>query len=43
VLIGIRRIVPGGIPTKWKSLVVSAARRIPAGGPKYRMASAKMR
>jgi hypothetical protein len=34
VLMGVRRIVPGGMPMKWKSRVVSAARRIPAGRPK---------
>jgi hypothetical protein len=29
VLMGVRRMVPGGMPTKWKSLVDSDASRIP--------------
>lgn len=31
----------GGMPTKLKSFVDSAARMIPAGGPKWRMVSAE--
>jgi hypothetical protein len=31
---GVRRMVLAGMPTKRKSLVVSDASRIPAGGPK---------
>jgi len=37
ILIGVRRIVPGGMPTKWRSLAVSDASRMPAGGPNCRM------
>ncbi|KAM4063364.1 hypothetical protein HRG_006632 [Hirsutella rhossiliensis] len=33
-LIGVSKIVPGGIPTKWRPFVVSDSRMIPAGGPK---------
>ena len=36
-------MVPGGMPTKLKFFVVSAASRIPAGGPKWRMVSAEIR
>jgi hypothetical protein len=36
---GVRRMVPGGMPTKWNSLVVFTASKIPVGGPKWRITS----
>ena len=30
------------MPTKWRSLVVSEAKRIPAGGPKWSIVPAEM-
>jgi hypothetical protein len=42
-LIGVKRIVPGGIPTKWRSFVVSDSSKIPAGGPKWIVKPAEIR
>jgi len=35
-------MVPGGMLTKWRSLVVSDASRMPAGGLKWMMVSVLM-
>ncbi|KJZ69884.1 hypothetical protein HIM_10717 [Hirsutella minnesotensis 3608] len=42
-VMGVNKIVPGGIPTNWRHLVVSDSRMIPAGGPKWIVISAEIR